>query len=95
MHDLLFNRQSDLTFEGLTRDAADLGLDVDRFAADLASRRHARRVARDVETAERSGVAGTPTFFINGHRLQGAYDLGTLTNKLRLVVAAGRDAAPR
>ena len=56
------------------RYAADLGLDVDRFREDL--RRHvgAARVAEDVDSAGSSGVAGTPTFFINGRRQYGAYD---------------------
>jgi protein-disulfide isomerase len=52
---------------------------VDRFAEELRTRRHAPRVARDVDSADQSGVAGTPTFFINGRRYHGAYDLVRLT----------------
>jgi predicted DsbA family dithiol-disulfide isomerase len=65
---------------------ADLGLDVDRFREDL--RRHvgADRVAEDVDSAGSSGVAGTPTFFINGRRQYGAYDIDTLTGELRSIL---------
>jgi Na+/H+ antiporter NhaA len=83
MHDLLLSRQSSLELEDLARHAAELGLDVDRFTEDLLSRRFAMRVARDVESADESGVAGTPTFFINGRRHHGAYDIDSLTDALR------------
>jgi protein-disulfide isomerase len=44
----------------------------------MRNRRFAGRIARDAESAELSAVSGTPTFFINGQRHQGAYDLATL-----------------
>jgi protein-disulfide isomerase len=47
------------------------------------SRRFAMRVARDVESADESGVAGTPTFFVNGRRHYGAYDIESLSGALR------------
>jgi Na+/H+ antiporter NhaA len=90
MHDLLLGHQDALESEDLVRYAEELGLDVDRFSDDLISRRHAMRVARDVESAEESGVAGTPTFFINGRRHHGAYDLASLTAALREDVDAAR-----
>jgi Na+/H+ antiporter NhaA/2-hydroxychromene-2-carboxylate isomerase len=83
MHDLLLSHQGALELEDLARHAADLGLDLDRFTEDLMSRRFAVRVARDVESADGSGVAGTPTFFINGRRHYGAYDIDSLTEALR------------
>jgi hypothetical protein len=83
MHDLLLAHQGSLELEDLARHAADLGLDVDRFSEDLLSRRFAMRVARDVESADESGVAGTPSFFINGRRHYGAYDIDSLTEALR------------
>ena len=55
------------------------GLDVERFWDDLRRHEHAERIAEDVASADASGVAGTPTFFINGRRHQGAYDVETLT----------------
>jgi Na+/H+ antiporter NhaA len=84
MHDLLLSRQDALDLEDLIRYAAELGLDIGQFSDDLMSRRFAMRVARDVESADGSGVAGTPTFFINGRRHYGAYDIESLTQALRL-----------
>ena len=75
MHDLLFaGAEPQLHTNDLTRYAWDLGLDVTRFERDLRTGRFASRVARDVASAEASGVAGTPTFFINEHRYQEAID---------------------
>ena len=82
MHDRLFAHQDALRLEDLREHARALGLDVEAFSADLELRRHARRVMRDVSSAEASGVAGTPTFFINGRRHYGAYDLASLTEAL-------------
>ena len=83
MHDQLLAQQGDLTTSDLTRYAATLGLDSDRFADDLRSGRYAQRVAEDVATADASGVSGTPTFFINGRRRHGAYDIASLTSAVR------------
>jgi Na+/H+ antiporter NhaA len=83
MHDRLLDHQDELTAEDLRRHAGDLGLDVDRFAEDLRRREHAERVADDVRTADASGVAGTPSFFVNGRRYQGAYDRDTLAQVVR------------
>jgi protein-disulfide isomerase len=94
MHDLLFAHQDALGLDDLDGYAAELGLDVEHFSRELRSRRHAQRVARDVESADQSGVAGTPTFFINGHRHHGAYDLATLTGMVeREQQAATRQAS--
>jgi protein-disulfide isomerase len=83
MHDLLLDHQDALTGRDLVRYAEDLGLDVDRFRDEIRRHEHAPRVARDVESAELSGVAGTPTFFINGQRHHGAYDIDTLTKAIK------------
>ncbi|HEX6714734.1 MAG TPA: Na+/H+ antiporter NhaA [Thermoleophilaceae bacterium] len=83
MHDLLFDHQDALTGRDLMRYAEELGLDVDRFHKDLKRHEHAPRVARDVESAELSGVSGTPTFFVNGQRHHGAYDIETLTKAVK------------
>ena len=79
MHDLLLTRQDHLRLADLLRYAGELGLDIERFHDDLKRRRHEARVASDVESADLSGVAGTPTFFINGQRHHGAFDLPTLS----------------
>jgi len=79
MHDRLLADQDELAPTDLTRHAEELGLDTERFWDELRTREHASRVDRDVASADASGVAGTPTFFINGRRHSGAYDLATLT----------------
>jgi Na+/H+ antiporter NhaA len=79
MHDCLLSHQDALGFRDLLRHAATVGLDVERFEAELRRREFAPRIAEDVASADESGVAGTPTFFINGRRHYGAYDLPTLT----------------
>jgi len=68
MHDLLLEHQDQLAPEDLMRYAEQLGLDVKSFADDLASHRWSERIAADVESADVSGVAGTPSFFVNGQR---------------------------
>jgi protein-disulfide isomerase len=83
MHDLLLAHQDELSPQALRDYAARIGLDVDRFWDELRHRQYAPRVAEDVETADASGVAGTPSFFINGRRHDGAYDLATLTATVR------------
>jgi protein-disulfide isomerase len=84
MHDLLYAHQDALTFDDFLAYARQLRLDEDWFFDDLDSRRFALRVARDVQSADASGVAGTPTFFINGRRHYGAYDLDSLTAAFRV-----------
>jgi predicted DsbA family dithiol-disulfide isomerase len=90
MHDLLLGHQQELRPVHLMRYAAELGLDVDRFREDL--RRHVGtdRVAEDIDSAGSSGVAGTPTFFINGRRQYGAYDIDTLTDAVRTAKAQAK-----
>jgi Na+/H+ antiporter NhaA len=98
MHDLLFAHQDALEPADLRRYAEELGLDVDRFWEEVRSRAYARRIAEDVRSAEESGVAGTPTFFVNGRRHQGAYDAETLGDVVRLArhrAQLGTAASPR
>ena len=83
MHDLLFDRQDALEPKNLVEYARELGLDVDRFTEQLRRHEHAGRIASDVDDADLSGVSGTPTFFVNGIRHQGAYDIDTLTAAVR------------
>jgi Na+/H+ antiporter NhaA len=90
MHDLLFAHQDALRPADLVRYAEQLGLDVERFTNALREHAGAARVAEDVDSADLSAVAGTPTFFINGRRHYGAYDIVTLSAAVR---AAGARAA--
>jgi Na+/H+ antiporter NhaA len=87
MHDLLLDRQGALSTPDLVRYAKQLGLDIARFTTDLHRRAGAPQVAQDVDSADLSGVSGTPTFFINGRRHHGAYDIDTLSNAVRLARA--------
>ena len=79
MYDTLLSHQDELSPRDLARHASELGLDVDRFREELRTREHASRISEDVASADESGVSGTPTFFINGRRHYGVYDLDTLT----------------
>jgi Na+/H+ antiporter NhaA/glutaredoxin len=79
MHDMLLDHQDALRFGDLVRYAGEIGLDVERFRDDLRRNTGAARVAEDVDSADLSGVSGTPTFFINGRRHYGAYDIASLT----------------
>jgi Na+/H+ antiporter NhaA len=79
MYDLLITHQHALAPRDLAGYAERLGLDVERFRDELRRREYAPRVARDVASADESGVSGTPTFFINGRRHYGVYDIDTLT----------------
>jgi Na+/H+ antiporter NhaA len=82
-YDALFAHQGTYTPQDLVRYANELELDVDRFRDDLHRHEYTPRVAEDVASADSSGVSGTPTFFINGRRHQGAYDIDTLTAAVR------------
>jgi Na+/H+ antiporter NhaA len=83
MYDQLLTHQGQLTAEDLIQYAGELGLATEQFASDLARQAGAARIAEDVDSADLSGVSGTPTFFINGKRHPGAYDLGALSDAVR------------
>jgi protein-disulfide isomerase len=87
MHDTMLAHQGDLTLRAIIDYARELGLDLERFKEHLRKRKGAARIAEDVESADMSGVSGTPTFFINGHRHQDAYDVETLSKAVRLAKA--------
>ncbi len=93
MHDQLLAHQDALRPMDLMSYAEDLGLDTERFADDVHGRENAPRIARDVTSADESGVSGTPTFFIDGRRHQGAYDVATLSDEVRAARERGRLAA--
>jgi protein-disulfide isomerase len=83
MHDKLLAHQDELTPPDLGRYAEDIGLDLDAFWSSVRRHRNAERIADDVASADASGVAGTPTFFVNGQRHQGAYDVETLRSAVQ------------
>jgi Na+/H+ antiporter NhaA len=94
MHDLLLEHQDALGFDDLVGHAERLGLDVERFEEDLRKREGARRVAEDVDSADLSGVSGTPTFFVNALRHYGAYDIATLSAAVKAARAREAVRAP-
>ena len=74
----LFDHQEALEMDDLIRHAQEIGLDVEQFKRELADGIHAERVRDDFMSGVRSGVNGTPTFYINGIRYDGAWDLESL-----------------
>jgi protein-disulfide isomerase len=93
MHDILLAHQDELSPRDLARYADELGLDVERFRDELRRREHALRVSEDVASADESGVSGTPTFFINGRRHYGVYDIDTLTEEVLAAKTRARQLA--
>jgi Na+/H+ antiporter NhaA len=83
MHDLLLDHQDKLRIIDLLKYAGEIGLDQERFHNEVMSHIYAARVAEDVDSADLSGVSGTPTFFINGQRHYGAYDIETLKTAIK------------
>lgn len=99
MHDLLLARQQQLRPTDLLGYADELGLNSELFHDELAGHEHTAHIAQDVESADLSGASGTPTFFINGRRYYGAYDVTALTEAIRVeqqrsALAAGGRTAP-
>jgi protein-disulfide isomerase len=93
MYDVLLSHQDDLSPRALARYAADLELDVERFREELRRREHASRITEDVSSADESGVSGTPTFFINGRRHYGVYDINTLSEAVSAAKLRARQLA--
>lgn len=87
MHDLLYENQKRLENEDLSGYAEQLGLDVGRFDTELSEHVHADRVHEDFLSGVRSGVNGTPTFYINGSRHDDSYDEETLVAALERAAA--------
>jgi protein-disulfide isomerase len=87
MHDLLYENQTQLRDQDLHAYAEQLGIDVERFDKDLAEHVHAPRVHEDFMSGVRSGVNGTPSFYINGARHDDSYDFETLLAALERAAA--------
>ncbi len=87
MYDRLLGSQGELDLRDLIRHAEALSLDLERFRDDLRTHAGAARIAEDVDSADLSGVSGTPTFFVNGRRHNGAYDIEALTAAVRAAKA--------
>jgi Na+/H+ antiporter NhaA len=94
MHDQLLDHQGALTAKDLIRYAGAIGLDTGRFVRDLTKRAGQAKIAADVDSADLSGVSGTPTFFVNGKRHYGAYDISTLSDAVRTARARELISSP-
>ena len=88
MHDAIYENQYDLTTDGLIRIAAGVGVDEAALLRDLSSGKFEDRVYEDFMSGVRSGVNGTPAFFINGVRYDGSWDHDSLVAVLRAVAGA-------
>jgi Na+/H+ antiporter NhaA len=93
MHDLLLTHQDALNPRDLVGYGEQLGLDRERFISDMHNHTQTPRIYDDVDSADLSGVSGTPTFFINGRRHYGAYDVPTLSAEVRAARARAAIAA--
>jgi Na+/H+ antiporter NhaA len=93
LHDLLLEHQGALDMRDLIGYAQSLGLDTERFTAYLRKHAGAAHVAEDTDSADLSGVSGTPTFFVNGMRHYGAYDIETLSKAVKLALARTKISA--
>jgi protein-disulfide isomerase len=95
MHDLLFENQSNLSPADLVAYASLLGLERERFARELSQHVHAAKVREDFMSGVRSGVSGTPTFFINGMKHEG-FDPASLLAAIRAAAGSvGNERATR
>ncbi|WP_329005372.1 Na+/H+ antiporter NhaA [Kribbella sp. NBC_00709] len=95
MHDLLLANQDNLQPTDLIGYAGQLGLDADKLHDEVKRHVAAARVAQDVESADTSGVSGTPTFFVNGQRHYGAYDVESLKAAIKVARARAKITKPR
>jgi protein-disulfide isomerase len=90
MHEYLFEHQKALEPADIQRYATEVGLDIGRFDRDRSSPQIAQRIELDIASGERSGVEGTPTFYVNGARHEGGYDL----ESLRAAIVASAPLSP-
>jgi protein-disulfide isomerase len=90
MYDVLFLNQDALEPDDLIGYAGAIGLDTPRFVDDMERRVHAARVQEDLESGRRSGVDGTPAFFINGVRWEGPREVNFLLGAIRAAAAVSR-----
>lgn len=89
MHDILYEHQQELAETDLNKYALRIGLEIYRFEADMSSEVFARRVREDFRGGLKSGVNGTPTFFINDLRYGGEKELAPMLTAIE-AAAAGR-----
>jgi len=79
MHDKMYAGFPDLRPPTIIRYAREIGLDLNRFTAELGAHKYRARVQSEEHQGENAGVGGTPTFFINGKKYNGIFDLATVS----------------
>jgi protein-disulfide isomerase len=89
MHDILYENQQALDPLHLVAYAEELGLDMRKFVPELEGHVYHERVRKDFMSGVRSGVNGTPAFFINGVRYDGSWDLAPLLESLEAAAQQG------
>lgn len=87
MHDMLFEHQQELSDKAYRLFAKTLGLDLARFDADMQDPAVAEKVDADFESGVRSGVNGTPSFYLDGHKYNGGYDYMSLREAIEAQLA--------
>jgi protein-disulfide isomerase len=85
MHDIVFDNQEALAADDLVAYAERVGLDMDRFVSEMETGAHYDRVREDFMSGVRSGVNGTPTFFVNGDRYEDSWEYGPFLANLQRV----------
>jgi protein-disulfide isomerase len=95
MHDMLYENQDRLSNRDLTAYATQIGLDVNKFDDDLMNGRFREKVESDFMSGIESGVNGTPTFFINGVRHEGRWELNDLLGELQRALGQSAGASAR
>jgi protein-disulfide isomerase len=79
LHDKMYANFRVLSRDHILGWAKEIGLDMDRFRADLNSHKFAARMKAEEQEGEKAGVEGTPTFFIDGRKLNAVFDVATVT----------------
>lgn len=93
MHDIMYAHFRDLSQDNIYTWAKQIGLNMDRFKADLNSKRFKGVVAKELAEGEASGVEGTPTLFVNGQRYNGSLDPEALSAVLTAELKKAKPAA--
>ena len=88
MHDIIFENQQALDFENLFLYAKTIGLDLERFKNDIQKNTTTTKVEQDFESGVRSGVNGTPSFFINGKKYNGDWEEEMFSQYLKSKLSA-------
>jgi protein-disulfide isomerase len=69
LHDLIFKNQKQLSQEKIEEFASQLGLNMDKFRQDIGSQATRQQLANDIQEAQRIGVRGTPSLYVNGRKV--------------------------